>query len=481
MIAIRYADATGRWVDASGAGRFVIPLPTMTQRCLDPQSIRDMFETILPSEGLRALIVEANWRQRDRKLLAEQLVRAAIIAAGAGHGGRLMGMMQHYIALGGVPVARSAFYRWFGPGFETVMEGVLDRAFAFANAQPVDLPGLLGRHVKDWRIVDATTVALDDELFEEYPGAGDYAALKVHKTYSVGIGTLVAAHISPAVEHDSQHLRIDESWRGYGLLVDLGYASLDRLRACERHGVRYVIRLKENWKPRVQSMARGKLMGTFAKGTDLAELIDNETLVLDGRAIDCEVEIGRGRTPVSARLVGISTDKGYRFYLTNLPRDVGPAQVCDLYRVRWEVEHDNKINKSLMRLNEVEARTRANVRSLVFASLVSTMLCCLITHLHRIQVTVPEGPSMTRITAPLHPALVGSFLATSASTLAQLFELEGAQADERWRWYVGIIVHLGSDPNWRRTPSILDQLRGWPLPRSAPRKKRKASRALSPK
>jgi Transposase DDE domain len=459
----------------------VISLLAMTQHNLDPQSIRDMFETILPNEGLRALIDEAKWRQRNRKLQAEQLVRAAIIAAGSGSGGRMMGMMKHYIALGGEPVARSAFYGWFGAAFETVMEGVLDRAFAFANAQSVDLPGVLGRHVKDWRIVDSTTVRLDDELLEEYPGAGDYAALKVHKIYSVGIGTLVAAELSPAVEHDSQHLRIDESWRGYGLLVDLGYASLDRLRACERHDVRYIIRLKENWKPRVQSMARGKLMGTFAKGTDLAELIDDEILVLDGRAIDCDVEIGRGRTPVATRLVGISTDRGYRFYLTNLPRDVGPAQVSDLYRVRWEIEHDNKINKSLMRLDEVEARTGSNVRSLVLASLVSTVLCCLITHLHRIQVTVPEAPSMTRTKAPLHPALVGSFLGATATILAQLFELDGAQADERWRWYVHILVHLASDPNWRRTPSILDQLRGWPLPKSAHRRKRKASRALSPK
>jgi hypothetical protein len=481
VIPIGFVDGAGERRGACGVGRFVLPLRAMSQRSLDPQSIRSMFETVLPSEALQALVVKAQWRQRDRKLQAVQLIRAAIIAAGSGAGGRMVAVMKHYIEQGNPSVARSAFYRWFGSAFETVMESVLDGTLAFANAQPDDLPGVLGRHVKDWRIVDSTTVTLDDELIDEYPGAGDYAALKVHKTYSVGIGTLVAAHISPAVEHDSQHLRIDESWRGYGLLADLGYASLDRLRACDAHGARYVIRLKGNWKPRVQSISRGKLVGTFAKGTDFADLIDDEVLLLDGRTIDCDVELGSGRAPVSTRLVGVSTDKGYRFYLTNLPRDVGPAQVSDLYRVRWEIEHDNKINKSLMRLDEIEARTAANVRSLVFASLVSTTLCCLIAHMHRVQVTLPDGPSMTRITAPLHPALVGSFLATSAGTLAQLLELQGAEADERWRWYAGVIVHFGSDPNWRRSPSILDQLRGWTLPKSAPRKNRKASRALSPK
>jgi hypothetical protein len=35
--------------------------------------------------------------------------------------------------------------------------------------------------------------------------------------------------------------------------------------------------------------------------------------------------------------------------------------------------------------------------------------------------------------------------------------------------------HLGKDPNWRRSPSILDQLRGWTIRPGRPRKAKLAS------
>jgi hypothetical protein len=216
-------------------------------------------------------------------------------------------------------VVRGAFYSWFGPELERVLNAVRDRALAYALAQPLDLPGVLGAEVRDWHIFDSTTVRLDDALKKEYPGAGDYAALKIHKRFSVGLGTTIGYHLSPAREHDAPHLRIDESWRGLGLLADLGYASLDLLRTCERCGVHYVIRLKENWKPKVDHVARGTLRETFAPGTDLDLLIDAETLVLDGKVIDADVRVGRGAREIRCRLVGVPTEKGYCYFLSSLP------------------------------------------------------------------------------------------------------------------------------------------------------------------
>src|SRR5687768_5236735 len=39
--------------------------------------------------------------------------------------------------------------------------------------------------------------------------------------------------------------------------ADLAYASLARLQACDTYDVRFVIRLKDNWKPKVDYIARG--------------------------------------------------------------------------------------------------------------------------------------------------------------------------------------------------------------------------------
>jgi len=73
-----------------------------------------------------------------------------------------------------------------------VLEAVRDRALTYAATQPLDLPGVLSAEVRDWHIYDSTTVRLDDALKDEYPGAGDYAALKIHKRFSVGLGTTIA-------------------------------------------------------------------------------------------------------------------------------------------------------------------------------------------------------------------------------------------------------------------------------------------------
>jgi IS5 family transposase len=114
--------------------------------------------------------------------------------------------------------------------------------------------------------------------------------MKVHTILSVGCGAPVQDHCSPAREPDSRHLQIEESWRGYGLLADLAYASLDRLRACDTHGVRYVIRLKENGKPKVDHLTRGQVTQEFFPGTDFDALLEDNTLFLS-----------RNATPISRR------------------------------------------------------------------------------------------------------------------------------------------------------------------------------------
>jgi hypothetical protein len=71
------------------------------------------------------------------------------------------------------------------------MEALAERALAYARAQQVDLSEPLCG-VKDWYIVDSTTVKVQDTLLQEFPGTGDYAALKVHKVLSVGPTTISA-------------------------------------------------------------------------------------------------------------------------------------------------------------------------------------------------------------------------------------------------------------------------------------------------
>ncbi|MFT5449549.1 MAG: hypothetical protein ACI9DC_004746, partial [Gammaproteobacteria bacterium] len=317
--------------------------------------------------------------------------------------------------------------------------------------QRCDLPGWLGREVSDWVIVDSSTIKLCFELKDEYPGTGDYAAMKVHKHYSVGVGATIDYHFSAARDHDSPHLLIDETWSGKGLLADLGYASLELLSQCERHDVKYVLRLKENWKPKVQSITRGTLTRTFAKGTDLDLLLADDTLRLDGKAIDAVVQIG-GR--VTARLVAVQGPKGSCFYLTNLSPRTSPRQVADLYRFRWGIESDNKLDKSCLNLDEIGARTGAAVRALAHASLIGSMIIGLLVHHHRRREIKPSRSNNIRTRAPVHPQSLAKAVGCAADGIARAMELRGSAATKRWQELADFMIHLGRDPNWRSRPSI---------------------------
>jgi len=431
--------------------------------------VRQVFEAMLPQAEIERLCQEFGVVQRQRKRNLGMFVRAMVISAGTPGGAYQADVLRSYLEFEVPHVARSAFYRWFDEPLERFMEALAERALAYARAQEVDLSGPLCG-VTDWYIVDATTVTVRDALLDEFPGTGDYAAITVHKVLSVGCGAPVRYHFSPAREHDSRHLQIDESWRGYGLLADLVYASLERLRACDTHSVRCVIRLKENWKPKVDYIARGQVTQEFFPGTDLDALLEQETLVLDGRVIDADVHVGRGRHALPLRLVGVQTPQGYCFFLTNLPPRIGPRQVADLYRVRWEVELSIRLDKSVNRLDAIDAERPCTLKTLLHASLIASTIAALLAHTHNVK-TRPQQPGASRTEAPLHPRRLALQLAVSCQSIAQAFELQGAEAQWRWNKIAELLTHSGRDPNWRRRPSVLDQLRGWkrqPLARKKP-------------
>ncbi len=422
---------------------------------MEGTDVRRIFEAILPEEALTAVIEAAGLQERQRKLEALALVRSMVLSASSGSGGRQADVLRLYLHNGARKVTRCSFYKWFTVALETAMAAVRERALSYVADQKVDLPAKLCHEVRDWHIVDSTTVQLADELKGEYPGTGDYAALKVHKRYSVGIGTTVAYHLSPAREHDSLHLNIDESWRGLGLLCDLGYASFARLLDCQTHGVKYVMRLKENWKPKVQRVVRGEVSETFVPGMDFDLAIDIVAIGLGGKVFDADVRLGSGEHQISSRMVGVPTPKGYLFYLTNTSRhDLGPQAVANIYRVRWEIESDNKLDKSGFRLDEVNAQTGPAVRALVDASIVSSILICLIVHRHR--------AGLPRSKPPLHPQLLSKQMAFACFRAAAAMSLEGKAAKAEWDTLADLFSYH-TDPNWRRRPSVLDQLRGWKI------------------
>jgi len=205
--------------------------------------------------------------------------------------------------------------------------------------------------------------------------------------------------------------------------------------------------------------ARGRVTRELFPGTNPDVLLE-EDLQLDGRAIDADVRVGSPKDPLHLRLVGIHTPKGYCFFLTKLPPRIGPRQVADLYRVRWEVALSIKLDKSVHRLDQIGAERPCSVKALLHASLIASIIAARLAHTHNLQ-TRPPHEGMPRTEAPLLPRRLALQLAVSCQAIAQAFDLTGAAAKRRWQQIAELLRHRGKDPHWRRRPSVLDQLRGW--------------------
>jgi len=175
--------------------------------------LRAHLREIVDANAIRSLADTYGYQERERKLDVFEFVVALILAGGTHEGGRQYDVLRTYLENGAPRVERGSFYGWFTAPLLALMTALLDRAIAAGQRSAKLLPGILAG-VVDWRVVDSTTIRLDDALIDEFPGAGDYAALKVHKEWSVGTGNLVAYKISPARDHDSPHLAIDERRRG---------------------------------------------------------------------------------------------------------------------------------------------------------------------------------------------------------------------------------------------------------------------------
>jgi hypothetical protein len=446
----------------------------MDKTDMDGDSLREHLRETLSAETISELADKYGVQERERKLDVFEFVVALILAGGTHEGGRQYDVLRTYLENGAAKVRRGTFYGWFTEPLRLLLKDLLERAIAVGQRQPKLLPGILGG-VRDWRVVDSTTLRLDDVLVGDFPGTGDYAALKIHKEWSVGTGNLVAYKITPAREHDSPHLQVDVDRRGTGLLVDLGYARIDRLAECEVNDVKYVVRLKENWKPTVNRLVRGSNFPDLAEGADFDTLFDEDVIVLDGQAIDADVTVGRGVRRIACRLVGIPTPKGYCFFLTNLSRKThGPYQVGEVYRVRWEIEIDNKVEKAGARLDEITARKPVSAQILVLATLLNATIARTIVQSEKLAVVAAkESPSDPAAQPPLHPILLMRALSSAHGTITRLLWSDQDNPVE-WRKLMSRLRDLGSDPNWRRRPSVLDRIQGLTAP---PVPRRRAGRA----
>lgn len=200
--------------------------------------------------------------------------------------------------------------------------------------------------------------------------------------------------------------------------------------------------------------------------------LEQDLLVRGGTVIDLDVTVGRDEGAVRSRLVGVPTPKkGYCSFLTNLPRSThGPRQIGDLHRVRWEIEIDNKLEKTGTRLDEIAARTPVSVRVLLLASMIDATLARTIVQREKLAILAEKraAKSAAAPRAPLHPIQTVRAMMVAFPLLLAFLRDEGTSMFQ-WKDLLGRVRMSGHDPDWRRRPSVLDTIQGLTAPPGRPK------------
>jgi len=423
------------------------------------EQLRGIFENILPRDAIDEAVQALGIQERRRKLDVMGLLMSLVLAGGNHRFGHQALVLRTYVDLGFPKVVRSAFYRWFTAELTILLAHLGALACAWTASRPVHLPGLLAGRT-DWRAVDSCTVKLRQELFEHFRGAGDYAALKIHREYSLGVENLVDYSISPARDHDSRHFVVDERRRGQGLLVDLAYVSHAMLRACVQHDVDLVVRVKDGWEFWFDEMASEEARRAWLDDGTLDSRFTAADLKADPeQVVDVDVTVGPVSELIHLRLVSFPTANGRVSFLTTLSRETHSyAEVGLLYRLRWAIETDNKLCKSVLNVDEIDSRTPMSALTLVHAAMLGSVFANAIVHEeHTSRGWTGERRRAIR-KAPLHPTPVAEYIARGAERIGVALASEDRAAD--WDRWASLIIHFGSDPNWRSRPSAIDVVKG---------------------
>jgi len=443
---------------------------TITQG-MDGMRVAEVLRASLPPDKVVPLAYELGVIERQSVIELDELVNALVLVSRTPAGGRQADVLRAYVESAGSEPVRGAFYARFNDALERLLRRLLDDTLAVVERDPVLLPEAI-RGVSAWLVVDSETVKLHPALKERYPGTGDYAAVKVHKTYSLGRHNMVEFHFSPAREHDSLHLTITEQMRGKGLLFDLGYASHDRLRRCIEHGVSFVCKLKEGWNARIETVHAGEVAGLL-QGSDLADAVAFGRLDCKDGVIDADVVLSSGKNAYTLRFVALELpDHELCVFLTNLPRDSYSARtVGDLYRLRWEIEKSNKLDKSDLCLDKLDCRKVCSAHALLYASLLGSCIVGRLVHSDHCALAAAKEP-LTR--GPVHARALA--MALASMHVAVTMALAHTHHDrQEWDDLARKLAHLSRDPNWRRCPSVLDTMLGFTAP-AGRRRREKATK-----
>ena len=176
------------------------------------------------------------------------------------------------------------------------------------------------------------------------------------------------------------------------LVADAGYAQRAALARVDRAGAYFVVRFP--WSNVPLETMDGVPFDLFGFLRSLPEAAPEQVHMQfrgpDKKPIRCRVVAIRKSEPTaqaarqkalrqrnkSGEAIDLRTIEAtsYTFVLTNLPEEISPESVLELYRLRWQIEMKFKTLKSVIHLGRVPVRTEQALRVHVLAKLLIALL-----------------------------------------------------------------------------------------------------------
>jgi putative transposase len=339
------------------------------------------FEQFLSEEEIDEVARETEFLKRKRKATPFRFVFALVLGLASEGERTLTGLRRFFTSVCGLTITSAAFQKRFTEAAADMLERLFDRLLQKSMKEELGaLPARL-RQFKDVLAIDSTVFALRDKLAKHFRGfksKGTRAMARITTTMSLRSHGVKDLRITGGRTSETRGFKVTRGLMGQLVVMDLGFFSFKRFRALQRVRAFFVSRLKDAVNPVVLAVHLGRATVRNPSGRKFL------SLKFKGLFVDLDAIFGSGEESFEARVVGVwnQTTSEYHWYLTNVSRTAfGPADVANLYRLRWQVELLYKEWKSIFRLDQIPSGKPATARCLILATLIAHLLARMLARL----------------------------------------------------------------------------------------------------